>query len=167
MQRIVTLRERDFADKDKYDYAPQNYEDALDSYEQVLHIVGELCGDVIAPNAQNVDQTGPSLVEGRAVYDPYTQANLDAVRQAGLMGIALPVVTMVSTSPSLLTSWQRILFRVAMPALRTYGVCKTAPPPYMNLVAKTNGSASSLVSRQGKLCLWTLPNPMPVVTFRP
>lgn len=90
MQRIVALRERDFADKDKYDYAPQNYEDALDSYEQVLHIVGELCGDVIAPNAQNVDQTGPSLVEGRAVYDPYTQANLDAVRQAGLMGIALP-----------------------------------------------------------------------------
>ena len=51
MQRIVALRERDFADKDKYDYAPQNYEDALDSYEQVLHIVGELCGDVIAPNA--------------------------------------------------------------------------------------------------------------------
>ena len=90
MQRIVALRERDFADKDKYDYAPQNYEDALNSYEQVLHIVGELCGDVIAPNAQNVDQTGPSLVEGRAVYDPYTQANLDAVRQAGLMGIALP-----------------------------------------------------------------------------
>ncbi|KGN97337.1 acyl-CoA dehydrogenase [Porphyromonas gingivicanis] len=90
MERIVALRERDYSDKDKYDYAPQNFEDAMNSYEQVLEIVGEICGDLIEPNAQNVDQTGPTLENGRAIYDPYTQQNLDAVRRAGLMGIALP-----------------------------------------------------------------------------
>ncbi|MDO4722256.1 Acyl-CoA dehydrogenase C-terminal domain-containing protein [Porphyromonas circumdentaria] len=90
MERIVALRERDYSDKDKYDYAPQNFEDAMNSYEQVLEIIGEICGDLIEPNAQNVDQTGPTLENGRAIYDQYTQQNLDAVRRAGLMGIALP-----------------------------------------------------------------------------
>ena len=40
MQRIVDLKERDYADKDKYDEAPQDYEDALDNYHRVLDIVG-------------------------------------------------------------------------------------------------------------------------------
>lgn len=90
MERIVQLRERDYTDKDSYDYAPHNLEDALDSYHKVLEIVGEICGDIIAPNAQDVDQTGPRLENGRAIYDSLTQANLDAVRQAGLMGMAIP-----------------------------------------------------------------------------
>lgn len=34
MERIVELKERGFADKDKYDYAPQDFEDAMDSYEK-------------------------------------------------------------------------------------------------------------------------------------
>ena len=32
MQKLVTMRERNFADAEKYDYAPFNYEDAMDSY---------------------------------------------------------------------------------------------------------------------------------------
>ena len=47
MERIVELKERGFADKDKYDYAPQDFEDAMDSYEKVLEIVGEICGDIM------------------------------------------------------------------------------------------------------------------------
>lgn len=90
MQRIVALKERDFSQAKEYDYAPQNYEDAIDSYEQVLEIVGEICGNIIAPNSQEVDKTGPTLKNGRAYYDPLTQQNLDAVRQAGLMGMAIP-----------------------------------------------------------------------------
>ena len=34
MKRIVELKERNYADKDEYDYAPQNYEDALDNYDR-------------------------------------------------------------------------------------------------------------------------------------
>ena len=42
MEKIVALKEQNFADKDKYDYAPQDFEDAMDSYEKVLEIVGEI-----------------------------------------------------------------------------------------------------------------------------
>ena len=90
MERIVELKERGFADKDKYDYAPQDFDDAMDSYEKVLEIVGEICGDIIAPNAESVDHEGPSVANGRVTYAKGTQENLDAVRKAGLMGIAMP-----------------------------------------------------------------------------
>ncbi len=90
MQRIVELKERGYADKDKFDYAPQDFEDAMDSYEKVLEIVGEICGEIIAPNAEDVDHEGPSVADGRVTYARGTQVNLDAVRKAGLMGIAMP-----------------------------------------------------------------------------
>lgn len=90
MRRIVELKERGFADKDTYDYAPIDFEDAMDSYEKVLEIVGEICGEIIAPNAEGVDQEGPSVTNGRVTYASGTRQNLEAVRKAGLMGIAMP-----------------------------------------------------------------------------
>lgn len=90
MRRIVELKERGFADKDTYDYAPIDFEDAMDSYEKVLEIVGEICGEIIAPNAEGVDQEGPSVANGRVTYASGTRQNLEAVRKAGLMGIAMP-----------------------------------------------------------------------------
>lgn len=90
MQKIVTLKENAFAHKDKFDFAPQDYEDAMDSYAQVLEIVGEICGDIIAPNAESVDKEGPKLENGRVQYARGTQENIDAITQAGLMGITLP-----------------------------------------------------------------------------
>jgi alkylation response protein AidB-like acyl-CoA dehydrogenase len=90
MKRIVELKERDYRDKDEYDYAPQNFEDAMDSYEKVLEIVGEICGEIIAQNAESVDHEGVTLSNGRVTYAAGTQINLDAVRKAGLMGISMP-----------------------------------------------------------------------------
>ena len=90
MKKIVALKERDFADKDKFDYAPLDFEDAMDSYEKVLEIVGEICGDIVAPNAEGVDAAGPKIVNNEVVYAPGTQENLDALVKAGLMGITLP-----------------------------------------------------------------------------
>jgi len=90
MKRIVKLKERNYADKDTFDYAPIDFEDAMDSYDKVLEIVGEICGEIIAPNAESVDHEGPTVADGRVTYARGTQENLDAVRKAGLMGIALP-----------------------------------------------------------------------------
>ena len=61
MERIVALKERDFADADKYDYAPLDFADAMDSYDKVLEVVGEICGDIIAANAEDVDHEGSRL----------------------------------------------------------------------------------------------------------
>ncbi|GAF03154.1 acyl-CoA dehydrogenase family protein [Saccharicrinis fermentans] len=90
MEKIVALKERNFADKDKFDYAPMDFEDAMDSYEKVLEIVGEICGDIVAPNAESVDQEGPKIVNNEVKYAKGTQENLDALVEAGLMGITLP-----------------------------------------------------------------------------
>ena len=90
MKRIVELRERNYADKDRYDYAPVDFEDAMDSYEKVLEVVGEICGDVIAPNAEGVDQEGPKVINNRVKYAAGTQQNLDVATRAGLMGISMP-----------------------------------------------------------------------------
>ena len=90
MQKIVSLKERDFADADKFDYAPVDFADAMDNYERVLEIVGELCGTTIADNAEGVDHEGPKVENGRVTYASGTQQNLDACRKAGLMGMSMP-----------------------------------------------------------------------------
>ncbi|MBQ9076336.1 MAG: acyl-CoA dehydrogenase family protein [Muribaculaceae bacterium] len=90
MRKIVELKERNYTDAEKYDYAPLNFEDAIDSYDKVLEIVGELCGGIIAENAEDVDHQGPHVDNGRVVYADGTQRNLDACRKAGLMGMSMP-----------------------------------------------------------------------------
>ena len=90
MKQIVALRERDYTQSEKFDYAPLDFEDAMDSYERVLDIIGEVCGDIIAPNAKDVDLEGPHHENGRVRYAKGTEANLKALNQAGLMGITLP-----------------------------------------------------------------------------
>jgi len=90
MQKLVMLKERDFADKGSFDYAPLDFEDSMDSYERILEVVGEISGDIIAPNAESIDTEGPRVVDGRVIYARGTQENLDALIKAGLLGITLP-----------------------------------------------------------------------------
>ncbi len=90
MRKIVELKERGFAEKDRYDYAPQNFEDAMDSYRKVLDIAGEVCGEVIAPNAEGVDHEGPRVVNDHVEYASGTVRNLEAIVAAGLSGMTLP-----------------------------------------------------------------------------
>ena len=90
MRKIIELKERNYTDAEKYDYAPLDFDDAMDSYEKVLEIAGEISGDIVAPNAESVDHEGPHVVDGRVVYAEGTAKNLDALVKAGLMGISLP-----------------------------------------------------------------------------
>jgi len=90
MPKIVALKERNFADKDNFDYAPRDHEDAIDSYEKVLEIIGGICSDIIAPNAESVDHDGPKVENSRVIYARGTQENHDALTQAGVYGITLP-----------------------------------------------------------------------------
>ena len=92
MKRIVELKEKGYADKDLYDYAPTDFEDAQDSYRRVMEIIGEVCGDVIAPNAEGVDHDGPRVVDDHVVYAPGTAQNIEALNQAGGMGRRLIVI---------------------------------------------------------------------------
>ena len=90
MQKIVALKERDYTDAEKYDYAPLDFEDAMDSYDKVLEVVGEICGTTIADNAEDVDHQGPKVVDGHVEYADGTKENLEVCRKAGLMGMSMP-----------------------------------------------------------------------------
>jgi len=88
--KMRSLKERNFLDKEQYDYAPLDFEDAMDSYDRVLEVVGEISGEIISPNAESIDAEGPQVVDGHVQYARGTQENLDALIKAGLMGITLP-----------------------------------------------------------------------------
>lgn len=90
MRKIVELKERNYTDAQKFDYAPVDFEDAMDNYDKVLEVVGDICGNIIAPNAESVDHEGPTVANGRVTYASGTQVNLDACRKAGLMGMSMP-----------------------------------------------------------------------------
>lgn len=90
MQRIVELKERNFRDKDTFDYAPENFEDAMDNYDRVLGIVGDITGTIIADNAEGVDQEGPHHEGHRVRYASGTEKNLEAMVQAGMNGMTMP-----------------------------------------------------------------------------
>lgn len=90
MARIVSLKERDFTDAQAFDYAPLNFDDAIDSYQRVLSLVGDISANIIAANAQSVDDEGAHLENGRADYAKATLNNIATMKSAGLMGISLP-----------------------------------------------------------------------------
>lgn len=90
MQRIVELKERNFQDKDQYADAPADYQEAIDNYDKVMEIVGEIAGEVIAPNAESVDHEGPRIENNAIIYAAGTQQNHEALRDAGLYGMSLP-----------------------------------------------------------------------------
>ena len=90
MKRIVDLKERDYADKDAFEDAPVNYEDALENYKRMLDITGDVAANIIEPNSESVDLEGPHLKNGRMLYASKTVENIEATRQAGLWGISMP-----------------------------------------------------------------------------
>ncbi len=90
MQRIVDLKERDYADKDQYAEAPQDFADAMDNYDKVLDIVGDICANTVAPNAEAVDAEGPHCENGRVRYASKTYENMDAMISAGMNGMTMP-----------------------------------------------------------------------------
>ena len=90
MKRIVDLKERNYADKDAFEDAPVNYEDALENYKRMLDITGDVAANIIEPNSESVDLEGPHLENGRMLYASKTVENIEATRQAGLWGISMP-----------------------------------------------------------------------------
>ena len=132
MERICELKERNYRDKEEFDYAPQDYADAMDSFDKVLEITGEITGEIIAPNAEGVDEEGPHCANGRVEYASGTKQNLDAMVKAGLNGMTLPMLDS-----------------------ETSGRCKIVSRHYMNSETKTSTAVSFRVSAPVKRCLWT------------
>ena len=90
MKEIVALRENDYKQAGEFDYAPENYEDAMDNYKRVMEVIGEITGERIAPRSRQVDEEGPYFKDGVVKYHPLTDKNLKDLKDAGVMGVMLP-----------------------------------------------------------------------------
>ena len=89
LEQVAAVKENNYAEAGKHPEAPANAEEAVAQYEMLMNLLGGIAGDVIAPNAEEVDHVGPTLENGHVKYAPGTRRNLDALIQAGLYGISL------------------------------------------------------------------------------
>ena len=90
LQEVASLRENSYKYAEKFDTAPVDYEDAMDNYKRVLEVVGQICGENIEERSRTVDAEGPNFEDGVVTYHPLTQANLEDLKKADVMGIMLP-----------------------------------------------------------------------------
>ncbi|MBR4716820.1 MAG: acyl-CoA dehydrogenase family protein [Lentisphaeria bacterium] len=90
IQEAVRLIEKDYTEAQKYDTAPESFEDAMDSFHRILDVIGDVAGERIAPRARQVDEEGPKFENGVVTYHPLTVQNLNDLKAAGVMGVILP-----------------------------------------------------------------------------
>ncbi len=90
MEEVVALRENNYKQAEEFDFAPENYEDAMDNYKRVMEEIGEITGERIAPRSRQVDEEGPYFKDGVVKYHPLTDKNLQDLKDAGVMGVMLP-----------------------------------------------------------------------------
>ncbi|MBE6384758.1 MAG: acyl-CoA dehydrogenase [Lentisphaerae bacterium] len=90
LSEAVGLLENDYKFSATYAGAPVDFADALDNYDRVLSVVGEVSSDRIAPRSREVDQNGAKFADGVVTYDPLTVQNLKDLAAAGVMGVMLP-----------------------------------------------------------------------------
>lgn len=90
IQEITEILEDGYQEQKKYNYAPRDYNDAIDNYRKILEIIGEITANYIAPRSGEVDDTGSILQDGNVLYAKGTQEALEKLSQAELMGMTLP-----------------------------------------------------------------------------
>ena len=90
LSESVGMLEENYTCSAKYPGAPVDFADALDNYERILSVVGEVSADRIAPRSREVDLHGAKFADGVVTYDPLTVQNLKDLAAAGVMGVMLP-----------------------------------------------------------------------------
>jgi alkylation response protein AidB-like acyl-CoA dehydrogenase len=90
LQDVVEIKEKGYAYAGEYAAAPRNYADAKDSYRLLLDVLGDICGRVVAPRAAEADLEGAQFHDGKVEYAAATQAAIEALKKAELMGAMLP-----------------------------------------------------------------------------
>ncbi|NEX20044.1 acyl-CoA dehydrogenase [Thiorhodococcus mannitoliphagus] len=90
LEDVVEVAERGYAEAKEYDFAPVDYQDAIDNYRKVLEIVGDITANVVAPQAAAVDEEGSHFADGKVEYAKGIQEALEQLTKAELMGFTLP-----------------------------------------------------------------------------
>jgi alkylation response protein AidB-like acyl-CoA dehydrogenase len=63
----------------------------VDNYRRIMTIIGQVAGEMVAPNAEQIDREGNTLNDdGTVTLHPLVQQNLKRLAQADMMGFTLP-----------------------------------------------------------------------------
>ncbi|MBW1645355.1 MAG: acyl-CoA dehydrogenase family protein [Deltaproteobacteria bacterium] len=90
LSRVIDLKEDGFAERDLYPYAPKDTADALDNYDRVLEIIGEIAGEFAAPRAREVDEEEAAFADGEVTYPAGIRAAVERLNQADMAGFTMP-----------------------------------------------------------------------------
>ena len=90
LREALELKEHGYADTDRFPGSPRNYADAKDNYSIILGVMGEICGERVAPRAAEADEEGAHFEDGEVTYTAPTLDAIQAFREAGLFGAMLP-----------------------------------------------------------------------------
>jgi alkylation response protein AidB-like acyl-CoA dehydrogenase len=83
--------EEGFKFASEFDNAPADANEAIKNYEMVLNSLGELCGEFIAPRAEDVDREGNVLnADGTVTRAKGIAETIEKLGQAEVMGFTLP-----------------------------------------------------------------------------
>ena len=83
--------EEGFKFADEFESAPANAKEAVLNYDMVLDSLGQLCGDYIAPRAEDVDRQGNILnADGSVTRAEGIKGAIEKLGQAEVMGFTLP-----------------------------------------------------------------------------
>ena len=124
MARLADVMEEGYRFHDEFDFAPQDTGDAMDNYERILRIIGQIAGDIIAPTAEETDLLGNTLNDdGSVTYAPGISEALLRLGQADMMGFTLPYRFGGINCPNLLyTMSNEIISRADAALMNIYGL---------------------------------------------
>ena len=87
LDRIIELKEDNFSNKDKSDFAPRSIADARDSYERIMEVVGDISGNFVEPHAAEVDEEGAHFEDGEVRYAKGYRRGAQALPPGGSDGL--------------------------------------------------------------------------------
>jgi alkylation response protein AidB-like acyl-CoA dehydrogenase len=90
LKEIIGFVEENYSQAAKFDYAPVNYEDAIENYRRVLEITGDIAANFIAPRSPEIDKEGAQHENGKVKYAKGTRESLEMLAKAELLGMILP-----------------------------------------------------------------------------
>ncbi len=126
LAELARIQEEGFqgTDRHQYDIAPEDEAETVENYRRILEIIGQVAGEMIAPNAEQIDREGNTLNDdGTVTLHPLVQENLDRLTQADMMGFTLPYKYGGLNCPSLMyTMATEIISRADTSLMNMFGL---------------------------------------------
>jgi len=85
-EKLVDLVELHYKATD----APKDHKEAVQTYKDVLELVGEFVANEVAPRARAMDEAHPVLKDGKVVQCPEHQAIFEQLKEMGIYGMTVP-----------------------------------------------------------------------------